>query len=305
MTGYIIRRLLWMIPVVFSVALITFVLMHQVPGGPFDQEVSRSPQVAENLNRKYGLDQPLWQQFGRYMINLLHGDLGISFQFQNRPVTDIIAQGVKVTATLGLFAFLFGVTLGITLGILAALNRNGPIDYASVLFATAGASMPSFVFAIILVTLLSVKLHWLPVTGWGSWKHMIMPVVALGLRESAFLARITRASMLDVLQQDFIRTARAKGLREFVVVFRHIIKNALIPVLTVLGPLSAGIVVGSFIIEQFFAIPGVGRSFVTAVFARDYGMIMGTTLFYAFVVAFANLIVDILYGVVDPRIRYS
>jgi oligopeptide transport system permease protein len=192
-----------------------------------------------------------------------------------------------------------------SLGVLAALKRNGPADYLSLLFATAGAAVPSFVLAIILVVLFAVHWHLLPVIGWGDWKHAILPVVTLGSAPAAVIARITRASMLDVIQQDFIRTARAKGLQERVVVVRHIVKNAMIPVLTLLGPLCAALVTGSFIIEQFFAIPGIGRSFVGAVASRDYGMIMGVTLFYAFVVAFANLVVDLLYGVVDPRIRYS
>lgn len=305
MLGYVIRRIFWLVPVLFSVALITFLLMHKVPGGPFDQETSRSPQAAENLKRKYGLDDPLPEQFVKYLVNLVRGDLGISFQFQDRSVTSIIGQGLKVTAALGGLAFLYAVTIGITLGILAALKRNGPLDYGSLLFATLGASTPSFVLAIILVSVFAVQFHVLPVLGWGSWKQAILPMITLGSLPAAYIARITRASMLEVMQQDFIRTARAKGLRERVVVLRHIVKNALIPVLTLLGPLSAGLVTGSFIIEQFFAIPGVGRNFVSAVFARDYGMIMGVTLFYAFVVAVANLIVDILYGVVDPRIRFS
>jgi oligopeptide transport system permease protein len=305
MTGYVLRRLLWMVPVLFSVSLVTFGLMHIVPGGPFDQEVSRSPQTVINLNRKYGLDKPLPQQFLKYLSNLVRGDLGISLQFQNRTVVETIRQGIRITGALGLLAFLYSVTLGVSLGVLAALKRNGPLDYVSLFFATAGASVPSFVFAIILVSIFAVHFHWLPVTGWGSWKQAILPTITLGSAPAAFIARITRASMLEVMQQDFIRTARAKGLQERVVVVRHIVKNALIPVLTLLGPLSAGLVTGSFIIEQFFAIPGVGRNYVQAVFARDYGMIMGTTLFYAFIVAFANLIVDLLYGVADPRIRYS
>jgi oligopeptide transport system permease protein len=303
--GYLLRRILWLIPVLFFVTLITFLLMHQVPGGPFDTEASRSPQSVASLNAKYGLNKPVLEQFITYLGNLLHGDLGISFQFQNRPVTSIIGNGIRVTGVLGALAVLYAVVVGVTLGILAALRRNGPVDYVSLLFATGGASVPNFVLAIILVVILSVHFRLLPVLGWGDWKQAVLPVITLGSLPAAYIARITRASMLEVTQQDFVRTARAKGLRERVVVTRHIVKNALIPVLTLLGPISAGLVTGSFIIEQFFSIPGIGRSFVQAVFARDYGMIMGITLFYAFVVAFANLVVDILYGVVDPRIRYS
>ncbi len=303
--GYVLRRILWLVPVMLAVALVTFLLMHAVPGGPFDQEVSRSPQTAENLRQKYGLDKPLAQQFARFLGNLLRGDLGVSLQFQGRSVTSIIEQGLRVSAVLGALAFVYAVTLGITLGVVAALRKNRPADYVSLFFATIGASTPTFVLGIILVSIFAVQLRILPVLGWGSWKQAILPTITLGSGPAAFIARITRASMLEVMQQDFVRTAKAKGLRERVVVTRHIVKNAMIPVLTLLGPLSAGLVTGSFIIEQFYAIPGIGRAFVGAVFARDYGLIMGTTLFYALVVALANLIVDILYGVVDPRIRYS
>ena len=305
MAGYILRRLLWMIPVLFCVALITFFLMHLVPGGPFDQAVQRSPQSVKSLNAKYGLDKPVSEQFVRYVTNLAHGDLGVSFQYQNRSVTSVIGGGLRATATLGLLALLYAASVGTVLGILAALGRNGPADYFGVFFATIGASVPNFVLGILLVIVVAVHFRLLPVLGWGSWKQAILPAITLGSTPAALIARFTRASMLDVIQQDYVRTARGKGLRERTIIVRHIFKNALIPILTLLGPLSAGLVTGSFIIEQFFAIPGIGRSFVTAVTARDYGLIMGTTLFYAFVVAMANLVVDLLYGVVDPRIRYG
>jgi len=305
LSGYILRRVLWLIPVLFCVSLITFVLMHLVPGGPFDQEFTRSPQAIVSLNLKYGLDKPVWQQFVKYIGNLLRGDLGVSFQFQNRPVTKVIVEGLRITALLGGLAFVYAVTIGLLLGTLAALRRNGPADYIGLFFATVGASVPSFVLAIILVLIFSVHFRWLAVTGWGGWKQAILPMITLGSAPAAFIARITRASMLDVIQQDFVRTARAKGLSGRTVVVRHVVKNALIPVLTLFGPFAAGLVTGSFIIEQVFAIPGIGRNFIGAVAARDYGMIMGITLFYAFLIAFANLVVDILYGVVDPRIRFS
>lgn len=303
MIAYLIRRVLWLVPVLFCVALITFVLMHLVPGGPFDQEVSRTPGVSENLQRQYGLDQPLWRQFLRYLGNLVRGDLGISLQYTNRTVRGMIADGLPVSATLGGLALVYAVTAGVSLGIIAALGRNGPLDYLSLLLATAGAATPNFVLAIILVTLFAVQIHWLPVLGWGGAEQAILPTITLGSAPAALIARMTRAAMLEVMGQDFIRTARSKGLRERAVLFRHIVRNALIPVLTVLGPITAHLVTGSFIIEQFFAIPGVGRNYVTAVFARDYNIIMGATLFFALVVAIANLIVDVLYGLVDPRVR--
>ena len=307
MTGYIIRRVLWMIPVLWAVATITFLLMHAVPGGPFSQEKELPPAVIANLNKKYDLDKPLYEQYGRYLWNLAHGDLGQSYRSVNQPVLGLIEDGWKVTAQLGGVAFVYALVFGMTLGVIAALNQNRLGDYAGVFFATAGASMPNFIIATFLVILFAVELHWFDVLGWefGNYRKMVIPVVSLGTLPAAYIARITRASMLEVLRQDYIRTARAKGLTEWAVLLRHTVKNALVPVLTVSGPIFANLITGSFIIERFFGIPGVGRRFVDAVFVRDYGMIMGTVLFYAAIIAVANLIVDILYAVVDPRIRYG
>jgi len=307
MTGYIIRRVLWMIPVLWAVATITFLLMHAVPGGPFSQEKELPPAVLANLNKKYDLDKPLYEQYGRYLWNLAHGDLGQSYRSVNQPVLGLIEDGWKVTAQLGGVAFVYALVFGMTLGVVAALNQNRLGDYAGVFFATAGASMPNFIIATFLVILFAVELHWFDVLGWefGNYRKMVIPVISLGTLPAAYIARITRASMLEVLRQDYIRTARAKGLTEWAVLLRHTVKNALVPVLTVSGPIFANLITGSFIIERFFGIPGVGRRFVDAVFVRDYGMIMGTVLFYAAIIAVANLIVDILYAVVDPRIRYG
>jgi len=307
MTGYIIRRVLWMIPVLWAVATITFLLMHAVPGGPFSQEKELPPAVLANLNKKYDLDKPLYEQYGRYLWNLAHGDLGQSYRSVNQPVLGLIEDGWKVTAQLGGVAFAYALIFGMTLGVVAALNQNRLGDYLGVFFATAGASMPNFIIATFLVILFAVELHWFDVLGWefGNYRKMVIPVISLGTLPAAYIARITRASMLEVLRQDYIRTARAKGLTEWAVLLRHTVKNALVPVLTVSGPIFANLITGSFIIERFFGIPGVGRRFVDAVFVRDYGMIMGTVLFYAAIIAVANLIVDILYAVVDPRIRYG
>jgi ABC-type dipeptide/oligopeptide/nickel transport systems, permease components len=312
MTGYVIRRLIWMLPLLWAVATITFFLMHAVPGGPFDSEKKLPPTVLANLNAKYGLADPIispdiWNsQYGKFFGNLAQGDLGTSFR-TNEPVTNVLRHGVLVTAQLGLVAFAFAIIFGLSLGVLAALNQNKMGDYLSVFFATVGTAMPSFVIATFLVVIFSVKLGWFDVLGWefGNYRKMVLPVVSLGLLPAAYIARITRASMLEVLGQDYIRTARAKGLKEQVVILRHAVKNAMVPVLTVLGPYFAFLVTGSFIIETIFSIPGVGRAFVSAVFNRDYGMIMGAVLFYAVIVAAANLVVDILYAFVDPRIRYS
>jgi oligopeptide transport system permease protein len=302
---YTIRRSLWIILVLLAVAFITFSLMHLVPGGPWDREKALAPQIVENLNRKYGLDKSFFEQFGNYLWGILHGDLGISYIYQDRGVTDIILQGLPKTATLGVVAFLLAILIGIPLGMLAALRQNSIIDYFAVFFSTLFASIPGFVLGILLVLLFSVTLHWLPTYGWGSVEQLIMPAFALAALPAAYFARITRASMLDVLRQDYIRTARAKGLTERVILVRHTLRNALVPVITIAGPELAFLISGSFIIENLFSIPGIGRLFVQGVFNRDYGLIMGSILFYAFAIAIVNLAVDLLYGVIDPRIRYE
>jgi len=305
MVAYTVRRLLWLAVVLFFVAAVTFAMMHAVPGGPWDREKTLAPSVVENLNRRYGLDLPLWHQFAKYMGSILRGDLGVAYTYQDRPVTDIILQGLPTTATLGLLALAFALAFGLSLGILAALRQNSLIDYGSVAFATFGASVPNFVIGIILVVVLAVRLRWLPTGGWGSAEQAVMPVLALGALPAAYLARVTRASILEALRQEYVRTAWAKGLPEQVIILRHVLRNALIPVLTLAGPIAVNLVTGSFIVETIFSIPGIGRLFVQGVFQRDYGLIMGTVLFYAFLVALANLMVDLLYAVVDPRIRYS
>jgi oligopeptide transport system permease protein len=265
----------------------------------------------DNLNRIYHLDEPVHVQFGYYLRNLVRGDLGISFR-GDRPVAERLREGMPMTFTLGIAAFALGTAVGITLGTLAALNQNGPVDYASVVLSTLGGSMPSFVMATFLIVFFAVNLGWFPIIGWREPtqvftdpKVAVLPVLALSFREMAILTRVTRASVLETIRQDYIRTARAKGLRERVIVIRHLIKNSLIPILTLLGPLLAGLLVGSFIIEFIFSIPGIGRAFVDAVVQRDYGMIMGATLFYCVLITVANLVVDVAYGIVDPRIRYS
>jgi oligopeptide transport system permease protein len=305
-TGYIIRRVLWTIPVLWAIATVTFFLMHSVPGGPFDRERELPPSVRANLERKYGLDDPLHEQYFHFLTNLMQGDLGISLKNQ-RPVTTIIREGLPTSLELGIAAFIFATTFGFTMGLIAALNHNRPGDYAGVFMATVGSSMPNFILATFLVIIFSVQLGWTDVLGWelGNPRKMILPAVALGVLPAAYISRITRASMLEVLNQDYIRTARAKGLSEWAVIVRHTVKNAMVPILTVLGPIFAVLVTGSFIIETTFAINGVGRHFVTAITGRDYGLIMGTTLFFALVITIANLIVDILYAIVDPRIRYG
>jgi oligopeptide transport system permease protein len=305
MTTYLVQRIFWTVPVLFAVALITFVVMHRVPGGPWDGPKHLSPQALANVNHEYGLDRPLWEQFGRYLLGLSHGDLGVSFQDRNRPVAAMLAEGIPVSAELGLLALVVSITVGVGLGVASALHRNTAIDYAAAGFATVSASVPSFILGMLLLVLFSAHLHWLPSGGWGSPKQAVMPVLALSALPAAYIARVTRASMLDVLQQDYVRTARAKGLRERSVVLRHMLRNALIPVLTVTGPIAAALVTGSFIVEWLFSIHGIGFAFVTSTKGRDYGVIMGTTLFYTSVVVVANVAVDVLYAFIDPRIRYE
>jgi oligopeptide transport system permease protein len=304
MLQYLIRRLFWTVPVLLFISLVTFALMHAVPGGPWDGEKKLDPAVVENLNRKYGLDKPVWYQYAIFLGNAVRGDLGVSFTNQDRKVSDVIFQGLPATATLAITALAITLLIGIPLGMLAAHRQNRWIDYLCLLFATIGASIPNFVMAMLLIITLSVGLHILPTGGWGDWQKAIMPALALALYPSALLARITRAGTLEALNQDYTRTARAKGLSEVVVSRRHVLKNAIIPAVTVLGPITASLIAGSFIIESIFAIPGIGRFFVQSIFARDYGLMMGTTLFYAVVIALANLVVDLLYAVLDPRIRY-
>ena len=305
MASYILRRLIVMAPLLWAIATITFFLMHAVPGGPFDNEKPLPPATVANLERKYNLDGSLAEQYVSFLGNLLQGDLGTSFR-QDRPVTKVISEGLPETVQLGICAFAFALSVGLTLGVLSGVKQNGPLDYLGVFVATAGAAVPNFVMSVFLVLFFGLKLGWFDVIGWelGNPRQMILPIVALGMYPAAFIARITRASMLEVLRQDYIRTARAKGVQEFRIVIRHAVRNALVPVLTVLGPILAGLITGSFVIEQYFAIPGVGRAFVDAVGNRDYGIIMGMTLLYAAIIAVLNLAVDVSYAVVNPRIRY-
>jgi len=306
MLRYVIRRLLLIIPTMFFVALITFSLAHAAPGSPFDRNPNRSlPEATiERLNRFYGVDQPIHEQFVIYIGNLLRGDLGSSFT-RDRPVVDIISQGIGTTAQLGIQALLLAIAFSIPLGIISALKQNTPVDYLSLLLATVGTTIPGFVTAIFLIYIFGVTFHLLPIVGWGTWQHMVMPTLVLALGPGAFLTRITRASMLEAIRQDYVRTARSKGLGERAVIVGHALKNALIPVATIVGPATAGLITGSFIIEQLFSVPGIGRFYVLSINQRDYPMIMSTTLLYAFIIVIANLTVDIVYGVLDPRIKVA
>lgn len=303
MSTFIIRRLLWIVPVLLVVSAITFLLMHLTPGGPWSREKAMPQAAVDALNRAYHLDWPLWRQYVTYVWNASHGDLGPSFKYIGRNVSEIIGQGLPVTAQLGLMALALALIVGIPLGVIAAIRQNNLSDYLCMFFSIVGISVPSFILGILLMVLFAGTLHWVPTSGWQDWHHWILPTVALTAYPAAQIARFTRASMLEVIRQDYVRTARAKGLAEQVVITTHMIKNALIPIVTILGPITAILVTGSFIVEYLFSVPGTGRLYVQAIGQRDYAMIMGTTLFYALVVAVMNLVVDILYGFIDPRIR--
>jgi oligopeptide transport system permease protein len=314
LTIFVARRILWMIPVVFFVVFITFALMHLAPGSPWDRTGGRqlSPAVVHNLDVKYGLDKPIIYQFGLYLWNVLHFDFGFSYQYEGKTVTTLILEGWPYTATLGTLAFLLIVPVGIGLGVVAALRQNTRVDYATMGFATVAASFPNFVIGAMMVVVFSVLLYqwtggtfYLPASNFGLDDHLVLPVITLALLPIAYTARLTRASTLETLRQDFVRTAWAKGLSERLVVIKHILKNSLIPVVTTLGPTFAFLVTGSVIVEQVFNIPGIGRSFVTAVESYDYPMILGTTVLFSLVIAIANLVVDILYVFIDPRVNLT
>ncbi len=306
MLKYTIRRLLLVIPTLFFVALITFALAKAAPGSPFDRNPDKPPkqEVIDRWNRFYGLDKPVYEQFAMYVVNIAKLDFGLSVVRQ-RPVVDIIGQGFPVTAQLGIQALFLALAVALPLGVISALKQNTAIDYISLFFATIGTTIPSFVMAIFFIYFFALGLKLFPITGWGTPQHMVMPTVILAMGAAAFLARITRASMLEAIRQDYVRTARSKGLREQVVVISHVLKNAMIPVATVVGPAAAGLITGSFIIETFFSVPGMGREYVRSILALDYPVIMGTTLLYAFFIIIANLSVDLVYGMLDPRIKVA
>jgi oligopeptide transport system permease protein len=302
---YIVGRLLWIIPVLFVVTVLTFILMHSVPGGPWAREKALPPQTVARLNEKFGLNDPIYVQYIRWAGNLVQGNLGPSFKFADRTVNEIVSDGIGTTMQLGLMAFTLSVVLGIPLGIFAALGHNRWPDYLSTAISIIGVAVPSFVLALLLVLFFGVNLKWFPTGGWKGPETWVLPTIALAGFPIAVIARYTRASMLEVTRKDYIRTAQSKGLADQAVVSRHMIRNALIPVVTILGPTLAYLVTGSFIIETVFGIPGIGRYYVTSISQKDYGVLMAMTILYAFAVAFLNLVVDVLYAYIDPRIRYS
>lgn len=303
MLKYAAKRIILGAITLFVVATLTFFLMNMVPGGPFMSEKAISQQAMDALNEKYGLDKPLMEQFVNYITTALHGDFGPSLKQRGRNVTDIILSRFPVSARLGGCAIVVALLLGIPLGCLAAFNRGKIADNVIIFFATLGIAIPSFVTCVLLLYFLGVKLALLPTHGLDEWQTYIMPVTALALYPTAYIARLMRSSMLDVMGQDYMRTARAKGVSPFKVLFKHALRNAVLPVVTYLGPLTAYTLCGSFIVEKIFAIPGLGGQFVSSISNRDYSIIMGTTIFLAALMIVINVLVDILYTIIDPRIK--
>lgn len=302
---FILRRILWAIPVLWVVATLTFFIMHVVPGGPFDREKKLPPEIKANVEAKYHLDQPLPRQYLLYMKGLIRGDLGPSYKYLGRTVNDVIGDTLPVSIQLGLLALAIAVLFGLIAGMISSMTAHSFWDRFSMFFATAGISTPNFVLGALLIYLLSHRYPLFPPALWEGFRHAVLPAVTLGLAPAAYIARLSRSSILETNRQDYVRTARSKGLSEGVILFRHILKNALSPVVTILGPLMAALVTGSFVVEFIFSVPGMGKFFITAVTNRDYPLIMGVTLIYAVLIVVANLLVDIFYTFIDPRVKLS
>ena len=303
MVKYIAKRLVLAIVTIWAVATLTFFLMNLVPGGPFLSEKAISPQATAALEAKYGLDKPIMERYLTYISDAAHGDFGDSLKQRGRTVMDIISTKFPVSARVGGISVLVSLLLGIPLGCIAALKRGKFLDSFISVVATCGIAVPSFVICTLLMYFLGVKLQWLPTMGLNSWKNYIMPVIALSFYPTAYIMRLMRSSMLDVLGQDYMRTARAKGLAGGVILFKHALRNAILPVVTYVGPMMAYTITGSFVVEKIFVIPGLGGEFIKAINGRDYTLIMGTTIFLATLIIIMNVLVDIVYKIVDPRIK--
>ncbi|MGM9929933.1 MAG: oligopeptide ABC transporter permease [Bacillus sp. (in: firmicutes)] len=304
MLRYIFERIGYMFVTLFIIISLSFVLMETLPGSPFNDQ--RMPLAQkELLYEKYGLDQPVAIRYVTYLKNLVQGDLGVSFQLDNRPVTKIISERIGASAVLGIQAIIVGTVIGLLLGVIAALRHNSIIDYSAMLISVLGISIPSFVFAAFLQYWIGVKLQWLPIAFWGGFKYSIMPTIALSVGVIATIARYTRMEMLDVLGQEYITTAKAKGLSNVSIILKHGFRNTLIPIVTIIGPLVVSMMTGSLVIEKIFSVPGLGEQFVSSILSNDYPVIMGTTIFYAVLFIGVVLVVDILYGFIDPRIRLA
>lgn len=301
---FIIKRILQAIPVLLLVATVTFFMVRAAPGGPFDKDRSIPPEVMTQLNKRYHLDDPIWKQYVDYMVNVAQGDFGPSFKYASHSVTELIAAGFPPTLELSLYAILFALVVGLPIGIVAAVKCNTPVDYISMSSAMLGICMPTFVLGPILLLIFGIWLGWLPVAGWGQIPgDKILPSITLGSVYAAYIARISRGGMLEILSQDYIRTARAKGLSTLRIVVVHALRGGITPVISFLGPAIAGLLAGSFVVESIFQVPGLGRFYVTAAFNRDYTMILGCTIFFAFLIIVFNLLADIIQVWLNPKLR--
>jgi oligopeptide transport system permease protein len=303
MLSFAFRRLLSAIPTLLVLLALAFALIRMAPGGPFDSEKQIPPEIQERLNETYFLDEPLWVQFGQYLGGLLRGDFGPSFQYKDYTVSELIAAGFPVSLKLGSLAILLALVVGVSVGTVAALKQNSRIDHVAMATAMTGISIPNFVLAPLLVLFFAVTLRWLPAGGLGNWQNLVLPVISLALPQIAYIARLTRGSMIEVLRSDFIRTARAQGLSQFEIIVGHALKPALVPIVSYLGPATAGIITGSVVIEQIFGVPGLGRYFVQGAINRDYTLVMGVVVFYGVLIIFFNFLVDLAYRWLDPRVK--
>ena len=309
MTKFIIRRLIGLIPTLFIIITLSFFIVRVAPGGPFDRDKRLPPEIMKNIEAKYHLDDPLIVQYGRYLFNVIRGDLGPSFAYHDHDVNYFIAHSLPKSLILGSLTLVCAVILGIGVGMISALKQNGWPDYTAMSIAVFGITVPNFVVGPVLMYFFALKLGWLPTSGWITgrfgWVTIIMPLITLTLPYFAYIARLSRASILEVLRSDYIRTARAKGMKDSVILFKHVLKGALLPVVSYLGPAFAGIITGSVVVERIFRIPGLGQFFVQSAFNRDYTLLMGTVIVYSAILILMNFIVDIVYGYLDPRISYS
>jgi oligopeptide transport system permease protein len=301
---FVLGRLAGFPVVLLAIVTASFFIMRLAPGGPFDTDRALPAEVRANIEARYHLDEPLWRQYVRYLGDVWRADLGPSFRYPDRSVNELIALGFPVSLTLGLSALAIAVLIGGAAGTLAALRHNRALDYLTMSLALGGVSVPNFVLGPLLILTFALGLGWLPVAGWGTWRHLVMPSITLGVFYAAYVARLARAGMLEVVLQDFIRTARAKGLSEGAVILRHALPSAVLPVVSYLGPAAAGALTGSVVVETIFGVPGIGRYFVTSALNRDYTMVLGTVLFYSGLLIAFNLVVDVLYAYLDPRVTY-
>lgn len=305
MVWFVIRRLVEAVAVLWVIASLTFLLLRVLPGGPFDSEKALPPEVKANIEAKYNLNAPLLEQYGDYMLGLLRGDLGQSYKYVGRNISEIISETLPNSIQLGVYALLISYLIGIPLGVIAASQHGRWLDSFLMIFAISGVSLPSFLVAPLFILFFSFQLGWLEPALWDGPTYYIIPMVVLGIRPAAMIARLTRASVLEVIHADYIRTARAKGLENRSILFKHVLRNSLIPVLTLSGPLVAGILTGSFVIEQIFAIPGIAKHLIVSVTNRDYPLILGTTLLFSVMLVVANLLTDLLIAAFDPRVKMS